>query len=123
MPATATKKPAAKKAAKAKDEQAIALAAAARDLARAAGLKSAYSAGEARGVLDAMTVAKARGVLTVTRDSESHRIKVAALKALLDGEKGVALAEAAKLMRTLSVGLPGTMYGRKTAAFVLALSA
>ena len=46
-------------------------------------------------------------------------MRVTALKAFVAGEKD---ADTTALMRTLSAGLPGTMYGRKTAAFLLAFA-
>ena len=103
---------------------AAALADAAQALARAAGLKSAYSVGEARGVLDAFTVTKARGVLTITRGDEKHRVKVADLKAVIAKERGddEDVRAASKAMTALSHDLPGTVYARKIACFLLALS-
>jgi hypothetical protein len=108
-----------------RDPEGTALAAAAQELARGAGLTSRYSSGEARGVLDAFTVTKARGLLTVTRDGDQHRVKVATLKALLANERRDEdeVRDAAKLMTALSKGLPGTVYSRKLAAFLLARAA
>src|SRR4051794_3562697 len=108
-----------------RDPEGSALATVAQELARGAGLKSRYTSGEGRGVLDAFTVTKARGVLTVTRGDDTHRVKAAALKALVAGERkdDDEVKAAAALMRDLSRDLPGTMYGRKTAAFLLARAA
>lgn len=125
MPATTAPTEAAPVTRQPKDPEATALATAAQDLARSHGLKSKYTSGEARGVIDAFTVTRARGTLTITRADEQHRVKAAALKALLAGERRDEddVRAAAALMRDLSRGLPGTMYGRKTAAFLLALAA
>jgi hypothetical protein len=120
VPATKTKKSAAK-ATKAKDEQAIALAAAARDLARASGLTSAYGAGEAREIINRFDVTRARGVLTIVKDGgEPQKIKAAVLSAFIAGEKNDATREAAKLMAALSGDLKGMLYGRKSACFIAA---
>lgn len=108
----------------AKDPEASALAVAARDIARAAGLKSAYTPGEARGVLDHLAVETARGTLVISKDGgEPVRAKLATLRAFLAGEKNDDTRAVAKVMSALAADLPGTVYGRKIAAFLLAASA
>lgn len=120
MPATAT----ASKAVRPKDPEAAALAAAAQKLARAAGLKSAYTSGEGRGVIDRLTVEKARGMLTISKDGgKPVRVKVATLRALLAGDRTDDIRAAAKVMADLARDLPGTLYGKKMSAFLLARSA
>src|SRR5262249_4369904 len=116
---TATAKAASKLVTRKSDPDAAELADAARKIARDAGLKSAYLVSEARGVLDAFTVTKTRGALAISRGDEKHRVKVADLKSVIAKERGDEqdVKDAAKAMTALSHDLPGTMYGRKTAAF------
>jgi hypothetical protein len=107
------------------DPDAAKLATAAKEIARAAGLKSAYLPLEAREVMDHLSVTKARGALLITRDGgEPVRIKTAVLQSYIDGasrdEAGV--GDAAKAMAEFSRGLEGTLYGRKTAVFITAIS-
>ena len=122
-PTTTVEAPAAEHATPAKPpREGAELAKAAQATARAVGLTSRYSSGEAAGIEHAMTITKQRAVIVVTGGGQETRVKASALKAYVKGTKDEATKPVAKAMAELSKGLPGTVYGRKTAIFISVLA-
>lgn len=101
----------------------VELAKAATAIARAAGLTSRYSKGEAAGLREHVEITKGqRGKLTLKRSGSEWTVTTAALKKFVANEAkdDEDVKTAAKAMKDISIGLPGMMYGRKTAIFILA---